>query len=210
MAAPALYGRRPGAQVGPFGRQPAYWILRERGIPLRVLGPVVGRSTSYVHAVLSGTWAPEPAFISAVADFLGLGRGGAVQRELRDGSRRRDEPRLAPDSQTRPARLGRFRRQPAYWVLRDRRVRQADIARVTRTSGGSVSQMLNGSTVPPPSFMEAVGEFLGLPLDAVFTDELIEASRTRRGCMVGPPPSRRVGPSGRQPAYWMLRERRIS
>lgn len=196
--------------MGPFGRQPAYWVLRERGIPHRLLGPVVGRSTSYVHAVLSGMWAPEPAFISALAEFVGLGEEELFSEELRDGSRRRDDPRVAPGAQTRRARLGRFGRQPAYWVLRDRRVQQAEVARVTGTSVGAVSQVLNGSTVPRPSFIEAVGEFLGLPVAALFNDELIEASRTRDDSLVGPPPSPRVGPYGRQPAYRMLRERRIS
>lgn len=70
---------------------------------------------------------------------------------------------MASDAQARRARLGRFGRQPAYWILHDRGVPQVEVARVTGTSGGAVSQMLNGSTVPPPSVIEAVGELLGLP-----------------------------------------------
>jgi hypothetical protein len=52
-----------------------------------------------------------------------------------------------------------------------------------------------------------VGEFLGLAPAELFTDELLEGSRTRIAGRPGPPPSRRVGPYGRQPAYSLLRER---
>jgi len=203
----ARAGRKPGGQVGPFGRQPVYWVLRERGVTQVSLGPVVGRSTSYVNGVLTGFWAPDTTFVSAVSDFLELPTEALFTAELLEASALQGEPRLAPLGQVRRARPGRFGRQPAYWILRERRVRHAEICRVTGQGSGYVSQVLNGSRVPPPSFLDAVGEFLGLAPAELFTDELLEGSRTRIAGRPGPPPSRRVGPYGRQPAYSLLRER---
>ena len=66
--------RTPGSKLGRYGRQPLYWHMRERGVTQASLGAVVGRSTSYVHGVLSGYWAPDAAFITTVSDHLGLPR----------------------------------------------------------------------------------------------------------------------------------------
>lgn len=112
------------------------------------------------------------------------------------------KPQLAHYGQAPRARIGRFGRQPAYWILRERR-----ICGVTGQSSGYISMVLNGSMVPKASFIEAVGTFLRLDPTELFTAGLIEASRTRD--FVGPPPSPRVGPYGRQPAYWMLRRQGI-
>ena len=111
--------------------------------------------------------------------------------------------------QAQPARLGPFGRQPAYWVLRDRQIQQAEVCRATGHSSGYVSMVLNGSMVPTDSFIDAVARFLELSSAELFTDELIEASRSRIAGLVGAPPSRRVGLNGRQPAYWLLRERGV-
>jgi len=69
--------------------------------------------------------------------------------------------------------------------------------------------MLNGSMVPPPAFIAAVSELLGVAPAELFTPELIEASQTRHRRLVAAPPSENVGRHGRQPAYWVLRQRRI-
>ena len=69
--------------------------------------------------------------------------------------------------------------------------------------------VLNGSIVPTNSFIDAVARFLELSSAELFTDELIAASRGRIAGLVGAPPSRRVGLHGRQPAYWLLRQRGV-
>lgn len=206
---PAPTGREPRVHVGPFGRQPAYWLLRRRGVTQTTLSGVVARSISYVNAVLNGWWAPDTAFLTAVSDLLALPREELFSPELLEASVLRGEPRLAHVGQARRGRTGRFGRQPAYWILRQRRVPHGEICRLTGQSAGHVSMVLNGSTIPTLSFVDAVAEFLGLAAAELFTDELLEASRTRIGGVAGPSPSRRVGPHGRQPAYWLLRERGI-
>lgn len=202
--------RGPGHHVGPYGRQPLYWLLRERGITQVSLSPVVARSTSYVNGVLNGLWAPQLAFVDAIARLLGLPKEALFTEELLTAAAHHGGPRLAPLGQVRRARPGRFGRQPAYWVLRERRLPQGELCRATGQSSGYVSQVLNGSRVPTSSFLNAVSGFLGLDPAELFTNELIEASRNRDPGLVGPPPSERVGPHGRQPAYWMLRQRGIT
>lgn len=206
--APAV-GRKQAGQVGPYGRQPLYWLLRERGITHSMLGATTSRSTSYVGGVLNGFWAPEIAFVSAVSDWLGLPKETLFTPDLLEASVRRADPRWVHGAQARRARVGRFGRQPAYWVLHERRIRQVELEPVVGRSQGQISQVLNGVTVPDPSFLEAVAEFLGLTSAELFTAELIEASRARNPGVAGPPPSRRVGPYGRQAAYWRLREHGI-
>ncbi|HSH61838.1 MAG TPA: helix-turn-helix transcriptional regulator [Acidimicrobiales bacterium] len=167
----------------------------------------MGRSTSYVHAVLSGWWASDQAFVSAVSEFLGVPREGLFTSEFLEASPLPGEPRLAPLAQARRARVGRFGRQPVYWILRERRLTQVKLCRVTGQDSSYVSMVLNGSRVPSPSFLDVVSGFLGLAPSELFTVELVEASRTRiDDGRPGPPPSQRVGPYGRQPAYWRLRE----
>ncbi len=203
----ASAGRKHG--VGRFGRQPVYWILRERGVTQVALGSTVGRTTSFVNAVLNGSLAPEIAFVTAISDLLVQPKEALFTEGLLEASRRRDEPRLAHDGQARRARIGRFGRQPAYWILRERQLHQSALASAMDCSQGYVSEVLNGSRVPDPSFVDGVAGFLGLTPVELFTEELIEASRARHATFAGPPPTRHVGPYGRQPAYWMLRERRI-
>lgn len=205
----ALAGRQPGGHVGPFGRQPAHRVLRERGITQTSLCPVVGRSSSVVSGVLNGFWAPDTAFVRAVSDHLALPKDELFSSGLLEASMARGEPRLAHIAQARRARVGRLGRQPAYWILRQRGIHHAEICRLTGQSSGYVSMVLNGSMAPTPSFVNAVVEFLGLTSAELFTDELIEAVRGRIAGLGGPPPSRRAGPHGRQPAYWLLRERGI-
>ncbi len=199
-----------GRGRGRYGRQPAYWILRERRIPLRVLGAVVGRSTSYVHAVLTGEWAPDPAFMSAAADFLRLPEKELFTEDLRNASRWREKPNVVIDTHAGRTRIGRFGRQPAYWALREQGIRQAEVAAHTRRSQGGISEVLNGSAVPPLSLVAALSELLDKSPTELFTNELLQASSARDPHATGRrPPSKRVGPLGRQPAYWVLRERGI-
>lgn len=201
--------RKPGSQVGRYGRQPLYWRLRERGISQASIGALVGRSTSYVHGVLSGCWAPGTAFITSVSRHLGLPSEALFTDKLLEDSER-NLLRPEDDARARRARIGRFGRQPAYQVLRERGVRRADLATVTGSSQGHLSRVLNGSAVPTPSFVDAAAGLLDSDSSDLFTAELLEASRTRtRVGPFGAPPSRRVGPYGRQPAYWVLRERGI-
>lgn len=202
-------GRKPGSQVGRYGRQPLYWRLRERGITQASIGALVGRSTSYVHGVLSGCWAPGTAFVTSVSHHLGLPREALFTDKLLEASER-DLLLPEDDARARRARIGRFGRQPAYQLLRERGVRRVDLVTVTGSSEGHLSRVLNGSEVPTPSFVDAVARFLELDPSDLFTVELLEASRTRpRSGPYGAPPSRHVGPYGRQPAYWVLRERGI-
>jgi transcriptional regulator with XRE-family HTH domain len=184
--------------------------MRERGITQASLGVVVGRATSYVHGVLSGYLTPTAAFVTTVSHHLGLPRETLFTDRLLEDSERPGVLRVADDARARRARIGRFGRQPAYRLLRERRIRQVDLVTATGRSKGHVSQVLNGSAVPTPSFVDAVSELLDLAPSDLFTAELLEASlvRTRVG-PYGAPPSRRIGPYGRQPAYWLLRERGI-
>lgn len=202
-------GRRTGGQVGPYGRQPVYWALRERGITQTALGPVVARSTSYLGGVLHGWWAPGAEFVSAVGAFLRVPVTELFTEEMLKATRHQGEPRIASLGQARRARTGRFGRQPAYWVLRERRIPQGDLMPLGGRSTSHVSQVLNGSTVPDLSFVESVSKVLDLAPSDLFTADLLDASRRRVPGLVGPPPSRRVGPYGRQPAYWMLRNQGI-
>lgn len=80
--------RKPGSQVGRYGRQPLYWRLRERGITQASIGALVGRSTSYVHGVLSGYWAPGTAFVTSVSHHLGLPSEALFTEKLLEDSER--------------------------------------------------------------------------------------------------------------------------
>ncbi len=201
--------RGAGRYVGPYGRQPVYWVLRERGITQTALGSVVARSTSYVSGVLNGFWAPDLAFLAALSETLGLAKEALFSTELVEASQLRGEPRVASDGQARRARPGRFGRQPAYGILREKRLQQGEVCRVTGQSSSYVSQVLNGSRVPDPSFVDGMAELVALDPKELFTTGLIEASRRRMAGLAGAPPSGRVGPYGCQPAYWALRERGI-
>ncbi len=209
-AVPSASTRPPGNHVGPYGRQPLYWLLRKRGITQREMSAAIGRSTSYLHGVLNGSWVPNAAFVNAASDFLGLPGEALFTEALLEASALRGEPPMASMSQARRARVGRFGRQAAYWVLRDRRVRREELVSVLGWSQGYISEVINGSRVPAASFLDAMAEFLALEPDQLFTTELMEASRSRTAGLAGPPPSQRVGRYGRQPAYWALRAQGIS
>lgn len=210
MASEAGLARRePGSRVGRYGHQPLYWLLRQRGLSQTSLGSVIGRSPTYIHGVLNGSWAPDEAFVTAASDFLALPKEALFTEALLQASRLRDQPPMASDAQARRARIGRFGRQPAYWVLRERRVRRVELVSLTRRSMGHVSEVLNGSAVPEPSFVDAVAEYLQLAPAELFSNDLLDASRLRITGLSGPSPSQHVGPYGRQPAYWRLRERGV-
>lgn len=195
--------------MGTFGRQPVYWLLRERGMAQASLSTVVGRSVSFVNGVLNGAWVPDMAFVTAVSRFLQLPKERLFSAELLEASSLRSKPRLAHLAQARRARVGRLGRQPAYWVLRERRIRQAEVSRLTGQSSGYVSLVFNGSMVPTPSFIDCVAGFLGLAPGELFTEELLESTGRRIPGLAGPFPSRRVGRYGRQRAYWLLRKQGI-
>ena len=111
------------------------------------LSTVVGRSVSFVNGVLNGAWVTDMAFVTAVSRFLQLPKERLFSAELLEASSLRGKPRLAHLAQARRARVGRLGRQPAYWILRERRVRQAEISRLTGQSSGYVSLVFNGSMV---------------------------------------------------------------
>jgi len=179
MASPVgpTTSRTPGSKVGRYGRQPLYWYLRERGITQASLGAVVGRSTSYVHGVLSGYWTPTAAFLATVSHHLGLPRETLFTEKLLEDSERPGILRVADDGRARRARIGRFGRQPADQLLRERRVRRVDLVTVTGCSQDRIGRVLNGSAIPTPSFVDAAAEYLDLAPSELFTAELLEASR---------------------------------
>jgi transcriptional regulator with XRE-family HTH domain len=209
-AVPSANTRPPGSHVGPYGRQPLYWVLRERGITQGQMSAATQRSTSHLRGVLNGSWVADAALVTAVSDFLGLPRESLFTDELLEASALRGEPRKASISQARRARVGRFGRQAAYWVLRDRRVRREELVSALGWSQGYISEVVNGSRVPAQSFLDAMAEFLALEPDQLFSTEMMEASRSRIAGLAGPPPSQRVGPHGRQPAYWSLRAQGVT
>lgn len=209
-AVPSASTRPPDSNVGPYGRQPLYWVLRKRRITQGEMSAAVGRSPSHLRGVLNGSWAPDMAVVTAASHFLGLPRESLFTDALLAAAALRGEPRMASISQARRARVGRFGRQAAYWVLRDRRVRREELVSVLGWSQGYISEVVNGSRVPAPSFLDAMARFLALEADQLFSTELMEASRSRIASLAGPPPSQRVGPYGRQPAYWSLRAQGVT
>ncbi|MDQ3571122.1 MAG: transcriptional regulator [Actinomycetota bacterium] len=131
--------------------------------------------------------------------------------EVLGAARRRRQPRAGRNGQALRARIGRFGRQPAYWLLYEKRIRRVELVKVTGCSQGRLSQILNGSALPTPSFVEATCELLEMSPSELFTEELLKAVEARAsGGLVRPPPSRRPGRYGRQPAYWRLREQGIT
>jgi len=192
-------------RVGPYGRQPVYRVLRERGVTQARLAAALSRPVNNVNGVVNGFWAPAPAFVRAVADFLDLPATALFSEELLESTALRGRGGR-PANARRPATPGRFGRQPAYSVLQDRGLRQVQLAAATARTGGYVNRVLNGAALPDAAFVEAVAGFLGLGAGDLFTPEVVEASSAPRSSLPsGAPPSRRVGRFGRQPAYWVLR-----
>jgi transcriptional regulator with XRE-family HTH domain len=111
---------------------------------------------------------------------------------------------VAPASREPP--LGRFGRQPAHRVLRERGIPQADLVQLTGCSPGQISEVLRGFRLPSPSLIDALSELLGLSAEELFAPAVLEAARPAPD-RLGRPPSGRAGPFGRQPAYWALRKR---
>lgn len=201
--------RNRGGSVGPYGRQPLYRVLRQRGVTQTSLAAALSRPVNNVNGVVNGFWAPAPAFVRAVAGFLDLPAGALFSEELLESSALRGRGGR-PANARRPATPGRFGRQPAYSVLPDRGLRQVHLAAVTGRTSGYVNRVLNGAARPDAAFVDAVAGFLGLGAGDLFTPEALEASSLPRSSLpVGAPPSRRVGRFGRQPAYWVLRGRGI-
>lgn len=156
--------------------------------------------------MLSGFLVPEAAFVIAASHFLAVPKEALFTGELLAASQLRGQLPRAIHGQAPRARVGRFGRQPAYWVLRERRICQAELVSVTGRSQGHVGQVLNGATVPEQSFVTAMAKFLELTPAELFTNDLLDASRLRVTGLSGASPSQRVGRYGRQPAYWRLRE----
>ena len=201
-----LAARRPPGREGRFGRQPAYWALRERDISQGELATFLSRPTSYVSGFLNGFWAPGPSLIRRVGEFLGAAPEALFTAEVLEASKPAGQDGPA-DTAAGRGRVGRHGRQPAYWLLRNKGISQTKLVAATGRPHSYVSQILNGWGVPDPSFVRKTAEFLDAAADDLFTSELLEAaSRPRPPRRGGAPPSRRVGSHGRQPAYWVLRE----
>ena len=138
---------------------------------------------------------PTPSFVDAVAGLLDLAPSELFTAELLEASRVRTciGPYGAPPSR----RIGPYGRQPAYWLLRERGIRQADLTPALGRAGGHVSSVLNGFIPPDQRFVETVSDVLHLAPSGLFTDEALRASTEvspRRAT------SRRQGPtSARQP-----------
>ena len=150
--------RQVPVRAGRYGRQPAWWVLRERGTRHADLIPVTGRSSGYVSAVLSGFSVPTSHFVESVSAFLKLPPEELFTGEVLAASRRR--PQLEVDIERGPgrpptARVGRYGRQPAYWLLRRRGIAQARLAFLSGRSMGHVNSALNGFSRPYPSLVEA-------------------------------------------------------
>ena len=60
---------------GSFGRQPAYWVLRRRGIAQADLVSVLGRSGGYISTVLNGHRPPDSGMVEQLSQYLALDPG---------------------------------------------------------------------------------------------------------------------------------------
>jgi len=175
-------------------------------MPQEELGALVSRSSSYVSGVFNGFWAPDPSFVRAVADVLGKRAEALFTAELLQASELRASG-AGVSATTTSAGVGRYGRQPAYWLLRARGIPQAKLGAVTAHSQGYVSQVLNGSGLPDRSFVKRAAEFLNVAADELFSSEVLQAtSRPRPPAPRGAPPSQYVGRYGRQPAYFALKD----
>ncbi len=105
-----------------------------------------------------------------------------------------------------------YGRQPVLDVLQERGLPQTALVAVTKRPIGYIYGVLKGNWAPYGEFTQAVAKFLKLPPEKLFTPEILEASRFRDS---GAGPTNRVprhplvSRYGRQPVYWVLRERGI-
>jgi transcriptional regulator with XRE-family HTH domain len=67
---------------------------------------------------------------------------------------------------------GRYGYQPAFHVAWTRRISSAKLAEVTGYSSSMVRQVLRGWRRPSRTFVERTSQFLGLPPEALFNEEV--------------------------------------
>ena len=166
-------------RIGRFGRQPAHGLLRARAIPQAEVARVTTRSSGYVSEVLRGAIAPDPSFVEAVSALLDLGPDDLFTEGLLDAVARRRQPghRLLG----RPSgREGQYERQPAYWLLPDRGIRQEDLIPVLGCSRGHISAVLNGFSLPDAGFVKTLSETLAAEPSDLFTPEVLATAPERQ------------------------------
>jgi transcriptional regulator with XRE-family HTH domain len=154
------------------GDSQPHGVLRARGVRQAEVAQVTYRSNGYVSEVLRGSMAPDPAFVDAVSAFLDLrpeelfteGLLVAVDRRRQGPSRLVGRP---------SGREGPYGRQPAYWLLRSRGIRQEDLIPVLGRSRGHVSAVLNGFSIPDAGFATRLSELLGADPGQLFTSEVL-------------------------------------
>ncbi|MDQ3569824.1 MAG: hypothetical protein M3396_04220, partial [Actinomycetota bacterium] len=77
-------GAPPSGRVGRYGRQPAYWELRTRGVRQGALVPASGRSSGYISAVLNGFSLPDRRFVESLTGVTKLHPSGLFTTEVLD------------------------------------------------------------------------------------------------------------------------------
>ena len=153
--------------------------MRARAIPQAEVARVTTRSSGYVSEVLRGAIAPDPSFVEAVSALLDLGPDDLFTEGLLDAVDRRRQPghRLLG----RPSgREGQYERQPAYWLLADRGIRQEDLIAFLGRSRGHISAVLNGFSLPDDGFVNALSDTLAVEPADLFSIEVLAASRGGR------------------------------
>lgn len=95
-----------------------------------------------------------------------------------EASRTRDARLVGPPPSQR---VGPYGRQPAYWMLRERRISQTDLGVAIACRGGHVSKVLNGFVLPDGRFVDAVVDALGMAPTELFSAEVLDALASGRG-----------------------------
>lgn len=67
---------------------------------------------------------------------------------------------------------GKYGYQPLFHAAQAQRISNAKLAQVTEYSPSMVRQVLAGWRKPSQQFVERTSEFLGLPSEALFTEEV--------------------------------------
>lgn len=156
---------------------------------------MTGCSQDRIGRVLNGSAIPTPSFVDAVAEYLDLAPSELFTAELLEASRIRT--RIGPYGPSPSHHVGPYGRQPAYWLLRERGIRQGDLTPALGRAGGHVSSVLNGFIPPDQRFLETVSDLFYLAPSGLFTDEALRASTEVSPRRVT---SRRQGPrSARRP-----------
>lgn len=159
--------------LGRFGLQPAHGLLRERGIPQAHLVSLTGCSNGQVSEVLRGFRAPSALLVDALSELLGLSPEELFAQPLLEAARRGHDRFGRPPS----GREGPFGRQPAYWTLRTRGIRQEDLIPVLARSRGHISAVLNGFSLPDARFVRNLSDTLALEPTGLFTADVLERVR---------------------------------